>query len=156
MQLYRLHELLSVIHSFQKRNQTCRGNKLILKAQNPVSLLKLKDSETPEITYKDFLPQKVTAPVQKDQLIGTREYFINGKSIGVLNLVAEKSYKLDPITFLVNKMIAFVTSPWLFVGIALFIAIVILLERRRRRILRKKRRDAQRKRNRELIRKIDE
>lgn len=135
---------------------TRRENKLILKAENNVSVIKLKDSEKPEITYKDSLPKIVSAPVKKDQLIGTREYFLNGKSIGVLNLLAEKSYTLDPITFVINKMIAFITSPWLFVTIAIAIAAIILLERRRRRIIRKKRRDARNKRNRELLRKIDE
>ena len=81
---------------------------------------------------------------------------MNGVSIGSINLVAEKNYKLDPITFIVNKMIAFVTSPWLFAAIGVAIIIFIILERRRRRILRKKRRDAQRRRNRELMRKIDD
>lgn len=135
---------------------TRRDNKLILKAENKVSVIKLKDAANPEITYKDYFPKSISAPVEKDQLIGTREYFLNGKSIGKLNLLAEKSYALDPITFVINKMVAFVTSPWLFAAIALAIAIFIFLERRRRRILRKKRRDAQKKRNRELLRKIDE
>lgn len=135
---------------------TRRDNKLILKAENNVSIIKLKDSEKPQITYKDHFPKSVSAPVEKDQLIGTREYFLNGKSIGVLNLLAEKSYTLDPVTFVINKMVAFVTSPWLFVAIALAIAALIIMERRRRRILRKKRRDARNRRNRELLRKIDE
>lgn len=135
---------------------TRRENKLILKAENSVSVIKVKDSENLEITYKDSFPQTVSAPVNKDQLIGTREYFLNGKSIGVLNLLAEKSYTLDPITFVINKMVAFVTSPWLFVTIAIVIAALILLERRRRRINRKKRRDARNKRNQELLRKMTE
>lgn len=135
---------------------TRRENKLILKAENSVSVIKVKDSENLEITYKDSFPQTVSAPVNKDQLIGTREYFLNGKSIGVLNLLAEKSYTLDPITFVINKMVAFVTSPWLFITIAIVIAALILLERRRRRINRKKRRDARNKRNQELLRKMTE
>lgn len=135
---------------------TRREKKLILRAENQVSIIKVKDSENVEITYEDFIDEKVSAPVKKDEKIGYREYFLNGKSIGTVNLLAEKSYKLDLITFLVNKMIAFVTSPWLFVAIAVIIFVLVMAERRRRRILRKKRRDARNKRNRELIRSIDE
>ena len=92
---------------------------------------------------------------EKGEKIGTREYFANGQSIGTLNLLAEKNYKLDPVTFFINKLKAFFTSPWLYVLIILLIAFFVLAERRRRRILRKKRRDARKKRNRELINSID-
>ena len=135
---------------------TRRDKKLILKAQKKVSVIKHKNAENAVITFKDNLIKSISAPVEKDQVIGSREYFMNGVSIGSINLVAEKNYKLDPITFIVNKMIAFVTSPWLFAAIGVAIIIFIILERRRRRILRKKRRDAQRRRNRELMRKIDD
>ena len=133
-----------------------RAKKLLLKTENKVAFIKTKDAESFEVTYEDSLPTKVSAPVEKNEVIGQREYFVNGKSIGMVNLLAEKSYKLDPITFLVNKMIAFITSPWLFVAIAVLIFILIMAERRRRRILRKKRRDARNKRNRELMQSIYE
>ncbi len=133
-----------------------REKKLILKAENTVSIIKSRDLENVEITHEDSIKSNVSAPVEKNEKIGTREYFIDGNSIGTVNLLAEKSYKLDPVTFVVNKIIAFVTSPWLFVAIALVIFIFIMAERRRRRILRKKRRDARNKRNRELLRSIDD
>lgn len=133
-----------------------REKKLILKAEKPVSIIKLKDADEVQITFEDTVKKQVSAPVQKDDKIGTRDYFFNGKYIGTINLLAEKSYKLDPITFLVNKMIAFVTSPWLFLVIAVIIFIMVMAERRRRRILRKRRREARERRNRELIRSIDD
>ncbi len=128
-----------------------REKKLILKTQNEVSFIKTKDTKESTITYKDSIPQKVSAPVKENAIIGTREYFVDGKSIGTVNLLAKKSYKLDPITFIVNKMIAFITSPWLFVAIAFAIFIFVIVERRRRRILRQKRREARKRRNRELM-----
>lgn len=133
-----------------------REKKLILKSENAVSIIKPKDLENVEITYSDSIKEKVSAPVEKNDKIGIREYFVDGKSIGTVNLLAEKSYKLDPITFMVNKMIAFVTSPWLFITIAILVFFIIMAERRRRRILRKKRRDARNKRNRELLQSIEE
>ena len=135
---------------------TRREKKLILKAENTVSVIKNKELENLEIIYKDSIKKEVSAPIEKNQKIGTREYFVDGKSIGTVNLLAEKSYKLDPITFIVNKMIAFATSPWLFVAIGVIIFVIIMAERRRRRILRKRRRDARNKRNRELMRSIDD
>lgn len=133
-----------------------RNNKLILKAEKTVAVIREKDAENLNVTYKDSVAESVSAPVKEDDVIGTREYFLDGESIGVLNLLADKSYKLDPITYVINKMIAFVTSPWLFVTIALIIFILIMAERRRRRVLRKKRREARKKRNNELLRSIDE
>ena len=134
---------------------TRRDKKLILKSQEKITVLRPKNSANPEITFEDHLPQKVSAPIKKDQVIGEREYFANGVSIGRYNLVAEKNYNLDPITFVVNKIIDFVTSPWLFLAIAVFVFLLIMKERRRRRILRKKRMEARRQRNRELIKKME-
>ncbi len=135
---------------------TRRDNKLILKSEKDISIIRHKDSPESQITFKDYLKKSVSAPIKKEQVIGTREYFADGVSIGTVNLLADKSYKLDIITYLVNQMIAFITSPWLFVSIAALIFVFIMLERRRRRILRKKRRDARKKRNRELLKKIDD
>lgn len=137
-------------------SNTRRDNKLILKSEKDVSVIRHKNSPEIEITFKDNLKKSVSAPIKKKQVIGTREYFANGSPIGTVNLLADKSYKLDIVTYLVNKMIAFVTSPWLFVSIAVLVFMFFMLERRRRRILRKKRRDARKKRNRELLKKIDD
>lgn len=134
---------------------TRRDKKIILKAENSISVLKHKENEKLKIEYKDYLNKKVSAPVNEGDAIGKREYFLDGESIGTINLVSDKSYKLDPITFVVNKMIDFVTSPWMFVFAFLMIFVFVMAERRRRRILRKKRRDARKKRNMELIRNID-
>ncbi len=133
-----------------------REKKIILKTEEKVSFIKLKDEEIAKIKFKDTLPKKVSAPVKENDVIGQREYFLDGKSIGTVNLLSEKNYNLDPITFLVNKMIAFVTSPWLFVAIGVVIFILVMAERRRRKILRKRRRDARNRRNRELLRSIYE
>ncbi len=135
---------------------TRRDNKLILKSEKDISIIRHKDSPESQITFKDYLKKSVSAPIKKEQVIGAREYFADGVSIGTVNLLADKSYKLDIITYLVNQMIAFITSPWLFVSIAALIFVFIMFERRRRRILRKKRRDARKKRNRELLKEIDE
>lgn len=134
---------------------TRREKKLILKAETALDVIVEKGEQKAEITYKDTFPEKISAPVKEKQKIGMREYFFNGVSIGSLNLIADKKYNLDPVTFVINKMIAFVTSPWLFVAIAIVVFVLVMTERRRRRILRKKRREERAKRNRELMQKIE-
>lgn len=155
---YSLHTIVKEGEIISQTNiiNTRRDKKLILKAERIVAIARPKDAGEMEITFKDSLKKEVSAPVKKDQIIGEREYFVNGVSIGFVNLLAEKSYNLDPVTFAVNKMIAFATSPWLFVAITIVIFLFIMSERRRRRILRKKRRNARKQRNRELMRKIDD
>lgn len=134
---------------------TRRDKKIILKAEDEMCVLRHKDNEKIKIEHKDYFAKEVSAPVKEGEVIGEREYFVNGNSIGTLKLTADKSYKLDPITFAVNKMVDFVTSPWFFAVIALCVFLLIMAERRRRRILRKKRRDARNRRNRELMQSID-
>lgn len=135
---------------------TRSDKKLILVSERTISVIKPKSTESVEITFTDNLKKSVSAPVKKNQVIGEREYFMNGVSIGTVNLLADKNYNLDPVTFIVNKIVDFLTSPWLFVAIIVIILLFIMMERRRRRILRKKRRDARKKRNNELIKKIDD
>lgn len=129
---------------------TRRSSKLLLKTDKAVSVLKTKESEDLDITYKDDYPAKISAPVKKGQIIGTREYLLDGKVIGKVNLISDKDYALDPISYVFNKIMAFIKSPWLFVCIFLLIFVFIMLERRRRRILRKKRR-AQREKRRKMM-----
>ncbi len=129
---------------------TRRNNKLILKADDEISVLKLKDGEDINVTHKDSFPKEISAPVKSGQIIGEREYFVDGKSIGSVSLVSDRTYALDPISFVVNKMIAFITSPWLYIAIVFAIFLFIMLERRKRKIARKKRMDARRRRTQEM------
>ena len=138
-----------------KIENTRRNKKLTLKAKTAFSVIRHKEEKELEITYKDIVKETVSAPVNENDVIGKREYFYNKVSLGQIDLVADKSYTLDPITYVVNKMIAFITSPWLFISLAVIIFVLIMAERRRRRILRKKRRDARRKRNQDMLRQMD-
>lgn len=135
---------------------TRSDNKLILVSERKLNIIKPKTVESVEITYKDNLKNTVSAPVKKNQVVGEREYFMNGISIGTVNLLADKNYNLDPVTYIVDKIVDFVTSPWFFVAIIAVIILFVMMERRRRRVLRKKRRDARKKRNSELIKKMDD
>jgi D-alanyl-D-alanine carboxypeptidase (penicillin-binding protein 5/6) len=120
---------------------TRRNNKLILKTDAGVSVLRKKGEGEHKVTYKDTLPKEISAPIKMNQVVGTRDYYIGKDKICTVNLIADKDYALDPISFIVNKMIAFVTSPWLFLFIILAVIAYVFVERRRRRIKRLKRRE---------------
>lgn len=132
-----------------------RNNKVLLKTGEGLAALKHKDKKKLEITYKDFVPNEISAPVKAGEELGKREYFLNGASVGVVSLVADKDYKFDPITFFINKLIAFLKSPWLFVCIGVIIILLILKERHRRKLIRKKRREAKIERNKQIMNDID-
>lgn len=129
---------------------TRRTKKMVLKTESAITALKNKKDDNTEITFKDTVKKGVKAPVSEGTEIGTREYFLNGTSVGTVKLVADKDYKFDLITFLINKTVEFFTSPWMFAVIFAVIVVLIMAERRRRRILRKRRRDARKRRNREI------
>lgn len=129
---------------------TRRTKKIVLKTSSGIVALKDKEAEKAEITFKDKIKDAVEAPVKEGDVIGNREYFVNGVSVGSVKLVADKDYNFDPITFLVNKMVAFFTSPWLFVGIIILIFVLRTLSIRRKRIRRKIRNAKRRSRNKEL------
>ena len=132
-----------------------RNNKVLLKTGEDLAALKHKDTEKLEITYKDSVPKEISAPIKAGEKIGKREYFLNGTSVGVVSLIADKDYKFDPITFFINKLIAFLKSPWLFVCIAVVIILLIFKERHRRKVIRKKRREAKIERNKQIMKDID-
>ncbi len=132
-----------------------RTKKVILKAGKELDALKDKKITETEITFKDNFPATVSAPIEEMQEIGTREYFLNGASVGTIPLVADKNYKFDPITYFINKINAFIKSPWLFVVIFLAIVLLILKERHRRSVIRKERKKAKMERNKKMIEDIN-
>ena len=132
-----------------------RTNKVILKAGKSLEALQDKKITETEITYKDNYPATVSAPVKEKQEIGTREYFLNGVSVGSVPLISDKNYNFDPVTYFINKLNAFIKSPWLFVVIFLIIVLLILKERHRRSVIRKERKKAKMERNKKMIEDIN-
>lgn len=129
---------------------TRRTKKIVLKTSSGIVALKDKSADKAEITFKDNIKASVEAPVKEGDVIGKREYFVNGVSVGSVKLVTDKDYNFDPITFIINKMVAFFTSPWLFVGIVILLFVLRTLSIRSRRIKRKIRNAKRQSRNKEL------
>lgn len=58
----------------------------------------LKKSETAAVTQQINLKQNLTAPVTKDQIVGTVDFYLNDEMIGQVDIIA--SHNVDKMTFL--------------------------------------------------------
>ncbi len=131
-----------------------RTEKVILQTQKRLDVLRHKEDGEIKVTFEDNVVDSVKAPVKKGEKLGERTYFVNGKEAGMVELVADKDYNFDPLKFLVNKVVWFFTSVWIFVVIIIALIVYVNIERRRRRKLREKRRENRQKRNMELEQKM--
>lgn len=138
-----------------KLENSRRNKNVILKTEESLAALQNKNGEAPKITFKDKGKKTVSAPVKKGTVLGKREFYINGVFAGSVNLVADMDYRFDPVTFIVNKIIAFVFSPWLYITIIGLLILWIALERRRRKRLREKRRQQRMMRNKEIVKQFE-
>ena len=138
-----------------KLDNSRRNKKVTLKTAGGLVALQHKEKEAPEVTFKDKGKKSVSAPVKEGTVLGRREYFIDGTSVGSVDLVADMDYRFDPITFLVNKIVAFVISPWIYVAVIICLISWVLIERKRRKMLRKKRIEQRKLRNKELVKQFD-
>lgn len=58
----------------------------------------LKKSETAAVTQQVNLKQNLTAPIKKDDIVGTVDFFLNDEQIGQVNIVAVEN--VDKMSFL--------------------------------------------------------
>jgi len=84
-----------------------------------------------KIEEKTSLRENLAAPISKDDILGTKEYYLNGKMIGKANIISTMDVGLDPATTLSHKIL----SRWYLFVFALLIVfrIVVLQSRRKRR-----------------------
>lgn len=125
-----------------------RAGQVLLEAEKNLYYLYPNGEEPGEITRELRVPEFVKAPLKKGDVIGECEYFCDGKSAGTINLVADKEYKFDVISYIGDGFINFVTSPW-FIGLLILAAaavIFIFYKRRKRRIELERRRRARKRR----------
>ena len=69
----------------------------------------------------------IKAPVAKGTVLGSVEYFINGESVGVVPLVADKDYAFDPAKNVLNVVGDVLTSPFLYLPICLFFLALVII-----------------------------
>lgn len=96
------------------------------------------------VEYEYTIEDSIKAPVYKGDVLGRAEYFVDGESIGSIPLVATKDYAFDPAKNILNVVGDVLTSPFLYLPIALFFVVLVLI-RQYNYNLKKKQRVAARK-----------
>ena len=66
---------------------------IICKPEKAFSYICLKDKNPEQITKEVVLSEKVTAPVEVNQQVGTINYYYNGELIGSVAIISTQSVK---------------------------------------------------------------
>ncbi len=125
-----------------------RAGQVLLEAKSNLYYIHPVTEELGAATYEVKTDEFVKAPIAKGDVVGECEYFYNGVSAGSISLVADKDYKFDVFSFIVDGFKSIVTSP-IFIGGIIFIALAIIYvryKRRQRRIEKQRRQRAKRRR----------
>ena len=137
-----------------------RTGQVLLEAETNLYYLHPRDEELAEPTFEIRTDEFLKAPLEKGQVVGECEYFYDGVSAGVVNLVTDKEYKFDVIEFVGNGFKTFVTSPFFILGVIVLIVLLIYIwyQRAKRKRERQRRLRARRRREAEarMREKLDE
>ena len=137
-----------------------RASQVLLEAQKNLYYIYPVGEEPGTPTYEIRVVEYIQAPISKGDIIGECEYFYDGVSAGIIDLVADKDYSFDAIAYVGDGIKSVVTSP-IFIGIVIIIvvaAVYIKIKRRKRRIARERKLRARRRREAEqnLRRRMEE
>lgn len=125
-----------------------RAAKVLLEAGENLYYLYPENEEDGEVTF-DVRPTAgyVRAPVGKGDVLGEVEYFYNGVSAGVIPLVADRDYSFDPLSYIGDSFVGFVTSP-IFIILVIAVAAALIYIRVRRVKAKQRKQRLQRERRR--------
>lgn len=119
------------------------GKQAILTAKEPLRLLLPADFDTNELTTSLKIPEKVKAPVNKGDTIGSIEYFYNNESLGTVELMATEDISRSFIRMVFGTIFGIIFSPWV-VGTVVVLIVLLFIVRtyniRKRRKMREMRR----------------
>ena len=69
----------------------------------------VKKSSSPDITQEIVLNENITAPIQKDDILGTVHFYLNNELLDSVNLVAKNEVKKLSII----SMYSDITEKWI-------------------------------------------
>ena len=125
------------------------ARKALLEAETTLTHLMPIDGVMGEITREVEIQKNIKANVSKGQVLGTAEYFVDGVSVGKVNLVSAKDYVFDPVKEVLNVIGDVLTSPWLYLPFVLFFVVLVIIRQYNYNIRRKKRMELRKQQMRE-------
>ena len=112
---------------------------ILLNAKEELSVMLPVGYDPELLTTKKSVTQNIHAPIKEGTELGSMEYFYDGESLGTVPLVADKTYHLNPLLFVLNGFIWIITSPWFFIPVLVIVFIVAYGRYHRKRRIQKQR-----------------
>lgn len=133
-----------------------RAGQVLLEAEENLYYIYRADQELAEASFEVHTEDYVKAPVSKGDVLGECEFFYDGQSVGTVNLVADKDYKFDAVSFIGENFFAVVTSPIFIIAVLAVIVVVVYGRLRRRKKRMERQRRLRERRRRETVNKVRE
>ena len=95
----------------------------------------VKNGDTPVFDHVTTINNKIVAPINKGDVLGTISYTMDGKPIGIVNLVAQDDVKKEHVIFVILRILLYfvVSVIILGVGLRIFNEIRKFIKRNRRK-----------------------
>ena len=113
--------------------------RIALTPETPISALLPKGINLEEIEMRTLLNEKIAAPIEKGEILGTVECVYNGEVVGTANLAALNDVKRDYIITVIHIFVKIITNPVFIIVVLLLLFMIIRAKKirnRKRRIRR--------------------
>lgn len=136
-------ELLSTIPVNNAKGE----KKVALNALESVGVTLPEGAKKEDITKKEYIKDKISAPISKGEILGRMDYYYGDKLLKQIYMTADKDYERQP--FLLGIFKSVFTSMWFYIIILIVLILYVFSEiaAHKRKSRRRRRADAVRKRN---------
>lgn len=91
---------------------------LNLAAANSLNIT-VKNGDTPVFDHITTINNKIVAPINKGDVLGTISYTMDGKPIGIVNLVAQDDVKKEHVIFVILRILLYFVISVIILGVSL-------------------------------------
>lgn len=79
----------------------------------------VKNGDTPVFDHVTTINNKIVAPIKKGDVLGTISYTMDGKPIGIVNLVAQDDVKKEHVIFVILRILLYFVISVIILGVSL-------------------------------------
>jgi D-alanyl-D-alanine carboxypeptidase len=79
----------------------------------------VKNGDTPVFDHVTTINNKIVAPINKGDVLGTISYTMDGKPIGIVNLVAQDDVKKEHVIFVILRILLYFVISVIILGVSL-------------------------------------
>lgn len=116
------------------------ATRVALTVENEIgALLPVTFDKNTDIESNVLLNEKINAPIQEGQVLGSISYSYKGEDIGTSNLLAVNAVERDSLLFVIHGILNVITSPFFIIPIIAFAGLIIYIKIQRRKKRNKRR-----------------